>query len=224
LSRLRATLAIVRRHIDRRYAIDWAMQFLLIGAISFVFGRLFADSLEIFGIVGFVAAASVVDRQHRRLLRRLTFFAAPLFGRQLARAHVIAPACAALSIPFAYLSGAALAGRALPANVSLGLTAAALVAATISLSSAFREGYRAALYVGLAGAAALTLGLPFELRSPHPLALCAALAALEGFFALRAFGETLARYDPLPDLEPEARAPSTPVAKPPRRASPASRG
>jgi len=220
LSRLRATLAIVRRHIDRRYAIDWVMQFLLIGAISFVFGRLFADSLEIFGIVGFVAAASVIDRQHRRLLRRLTFFSAPLYGRQLARAHAIAPACAALSIPLAYVSGAALAGRALAANVSLGLTAAALVAATIALSSAFREGYRAALYVALAGAASLTLGLPFELRLPHPLAQCAALAALEAFFALRAFGETLARYDPLPEPEPEAR----PAAKPPRRASPASRG
>jgi hypothetical protein len=220
LSRLRATLAIVRRHIDRRYAIDWAMQFLLIGAISFVFGRLFADPLEIFGIVGFVSAASVIDRQHRRLLRRLTFFTAPLYGRQLARAHAIAPACAALSIPLAYLSGAALAGRGLSANVGFGLTAAALVAATIALSSAFREGFRAALYVGLAGTAALTLGLPFELWTPHPVAICAALAALEGFLALRAFGETLARYDPLPEPEPEAK----PVAKSPRRASPASRG
>ncbi len=221
MNRLRATLAIVRRHIDRRYALDWAMQFLLIGAISFVFGRLFPDTLEIFGIVGFVAAASVIDRQHRRLLRRLTFFTAPLFGRQLARAHAIAPACAALSIPLAYLSGAALAGRALPAPLGLGLTAAALVAATIALSSAFREGYRAALYVGLAGAAALTLGLPFESRWPHALALSAGLAVIEGFFALRAFGETLARYDPLPEPEePDFR----PAAKPPRRASPASRG
>jgi hypothetical protein len=222
LTSLRATVAIVRRHIDRRYAIDWAMQFLLVGAISFVFGRLFGDPLEIFGVVGFAAAASVIDKQHRRLLRRLTFFSAPLFGRQLARAHAIAPACAALSVPLAYVSGAALAGRPLPAGLAVALTAAALVAATIALSSAFREGYRAALYVVLAGLAALSLALPFEFHAPRPLALCAALALAEGFLALRAFGETLARYDPLPEPagEPEVR----PVAKPPRRASPASRG
>jgi hypothetical protein len=222
LTRLRATAAIVRRHIDRRYAIDWAMQFLLVGAISFVFGRLFGDPLEIFGIVGFAAAASVIDRQHRRLLRRLTFFTAPLYGRQLARAHAIAPACAALSVPLAYVTGAALAGRPLPADMAAAVTAAALVAATIALSSAFREGYRAALYVGLAGAAALSLGLPFEFHVPRALTLCAALAAVEGFLALRAFGETLARYDPLP--EPAAEVEARPAAKPPRRASRASRG
>jgi hypothetical protein len=199
LTGLRATVAIVRRHIDRRYAVDWALQFLIVGAISFVFGGLFGDPLEIFGVVGFAAAGSVIDKQHRKLLRRLTFFSAPLYGRQLARAHAIAPAGAALSIPLAYLAGAALHGRPLPAPLSLALVLAALVAATVALSSAFREGYRAALYVGLAGAAALTLGLPFELRLHAALPLSAGLALVEGFFALRAFGETLARYDPLPE-------------------------
>lgn len=197
--RFRATAAIVRRHIDRRYALDWAMQFALIGTISYLFGRLFTDALLIFGIVGFVSAASVVDQQHRKLLRRLTFFAAPLYGRELARAHVIAPAAAALSVPLGYLSGAALQGRALPAPFAVALVLAALVAATVSLSSAFRDGYRAALYVGLAGLAALGLGLPFELRLAAAAQTSAVLAAIEGFFALRAFGETLARYDPLPE-------------------------
>ncbi len=198
-SRIRATVAIVRRHIDRRYAFDWAMQFALVGAISYVFGGLFRDPLEIFGIVGFAAAASVVDAQHRKLLRRLTFFSAPLYGRQLARAHAIAPALAALSVPLAYAGGAALHGRALALPLAAALVPAAVVAALVALSSAFREGYRAALYVGLAGAAALTLGLPFEFRLEHAAAVSAALAAAEAFLALRAFGETLARYDPLPE-------------------------
>ncbi len=194
----RATLAIVRRHIDRRYAIDWAIQFFLVGTISYVFGQLFGDPMAIFGIVGFAAAASVIDAQHRRFLKGLTFFAAPLYGRQLARAHAIAPAIAALSVPLAYVCGAALHGRALPTMLAFALVPAAVVAALVALSSAFREGYRAALYVGIAGAAALSLGAPFEFRLAHALALSLALAALEGFFALRAFGETLARYDPLP--------------------------
>jgi hypothetical protein len=43
------------------------------------------------------------------------------------------------------------------------------------------------------------LGVPFELRLAAALQISAALAGLEGFFALRAFGETLARYDPLPE-------------------------
>ncbi len=198
MNHLRATVAIVRRHIDRRYAGDWLVQFALVGAISYVFGQLFGDPLEVFGIVGIAGAASVIDRDHRRLLKRLTFFTAPLYGRQLARAHAIAPAVAALSVPLAYLSGAALHGRPLPAPLAIALVPAAVVAALVALSSAFREGYRAALYVGLAGAAALAIGAPFEFRIAHALAASAALALVLGFAALRAFGETLARYDPLP--------------------------
>ncbi|MBD5633352.1 MAG: hypothetical protein IAI49_02635, partial [Candidatus Eremiobacteraeota bacterium] len=58
-------------------------------------------------------------------------------------------------------------------------------------------GVRAALYVGLAIAAAASLAIATTALPLHALPAAAALALVEGFFALRAFGETLARYDPI---------------------------
>ncbi len=195
---LRATIAIVRRHIDRRFALDFAMQFALVGAIGYIFAHVFAAPPIPILICGTLAAASAAEREHAASLRRVSFFAMPLFGRQLARAHAIAPVLSALSIPLGYATGCALRGAPLapPAFGILVLTA--IVGALVSLSSVFRDGVRAALYVGLAIAAAASLAIVAVVFPGHAFAADAALAAVEGFFALRAFGETLARYDPLP--------------------------
>jgi hypothetical protein len=60
----------------------------------------------------------------------------------------------------------------------------------------FRDGLRAALYVGIAIGAVATIALS-ALVPEHGLEIALAVAFVEGFFALRAFGETLARYDPV---------------------------
>lgn len=194
----RATLAIVRRHIDRRFAVDCAAEFVLVLALGYLFARLFGTAGAVC-IVGALAAANAAERSHARSLRRLTFFAMPLYGRQLARAHAIAPALGALAIPLGYAAGAALRGTPLGPQLFVTCLLGALVATLVALSSAFRDGARAALYVVLGFGAAALLWLPGALYAGHGLELTAALAALEGFFALRAFGETLARYDPLPE-------------------------
>jgi hypothetical protein len=197
MNEARATLAIVRRHIDRRFARDWAIEFVILVALGYPFAHVFGPAGAVC-VVGALCAANAAERSHAESLRRLTFFAAPLYGRQLARAHAIAPALGALAIPAGYATGAALRGGALAPAVVATLVLAALVATLVALSSAFRDGLRATLYVVLGLGAAASLALPGLFVPAHALAIAAALALVEGFFALRAFGETLARYDPLP--------------------------
>jgi hypothetical protein len=198
VNEFRATLAIVRRHLDRRFAIDWAMQFGIVAAIAYAFTRTFAHPILPLLIASTLAAASTAERTHAESLRRLTFFAMPLYGRQLARAHAIAPSLLALSIPAGYALGSALRTREFPLPLFLAMTCAALIATLVSLSSIFREGVRAWLYVALAILVGPIVTLPYVLRPAHETWYALALTAVIGFFALRAFGETLARYDPLP--------------------------
>lgn len=197
----RATIAIVRRHVDRRFVLDFVVQFALVGAIAFLFARLLHAWWTPLAIVSALAAAIAAERSHAESLRRVTFFAMPLYGRQLARAHAIAPALMALAVPLGYAAGAALRRAPLSSAMFVAAILAALVATLVSLSSVFRDGYRAGLYVVLATtlAAAVTVAPLALVASPPRATLVAALLALvTGFFALRAFGETLARYDPVP--------------------------
>jgi hypothetical protein len=197
----RATIAIVRRHVDRRFALDFVVQFALVGVIAFLFARLLYAWWTPLAIVSALAAAIAAERSHAESLRRVTFFAMPLYGRQLARAHAIAPALMALAVPLGYASGAALRREPLAASMFEATILAALVATLVSLSSVFRDGYRAGLYVVLATAlaAAVTVApLAFIGSPPRATLVAALLAFVAGFFALRAFGETLARYDPVP--------------------------
>jgi hypothetical protein len=198
VNEVRATVAIVRRHMDRRFATDWAMQFVIVAAIAYVFTRTFAHPVLPLLIASTLSAATTVERTHAQSLRRLTFFAMPLYGRQLARAHAVAPAILALSIPAGYALGSVLRTHAFPATLFIAMTCAALIATLVALSSIFREGWRAWLYVGLAVVAGPIVTLPYVLHMPaHEAAAGLALTVAIGFFALRAFSETLARYDPI---------------------------
>jgi hypothetical protein len=158
MQEVRATIAIVRHHMGRRFALDFAMQFVIVGAIAYVFAHNFGTLYPVL-LCGALAATNAAERAHAAELRHVSFFAMPLFGRQLARAH-------------------------------------AIVAVLVALSSVFRDGLRAALYVGIAIGAVATIALS-ALVPEHGLEIALTLAVVEGFFALRAFGETLARYDPV---------------------------
>jgi hypothetical protein len=199
MSEFRATVAIVRRHLDRRFAIDWAMEFGIVAAIAYVFTHTFAHPLFPLGIASVLAAASTAERSHAELLRRVTFFAMPLYGRQLARAHAVPPALLSLAIPSGYALGAFARTHIFPAELLAAMVCAALVATLVALSATFRDGARAWLYVGLAASAGVVTTLPFALQPHDGFAFSLALGAATGFAALRAFGETLARYDPLPE-------------------------
>ncbi len=196
MNETRATIAIVRRHIDRRFAIDWAMQFALVLGLAYVFVPRFGKGALV--AIAVLATTTAAEGTHRLSLRRLTFFTVPLYGRQLARAHAIAPSLVALSLPLGYASGAALRGYALDPERFVTAVLVALVTTLVALSATFRDGRDRALYAALALGAGLTLALS-DTPGHTWFRATLAFAAAEGFFALRAFGETLARYDPLPD-------------------------
>ncbi len=120
---------------------------------------------------------------------------APLFGRELARAKALVPCVAAVSAGLCF-AGAQLARGVSTVPVTLSVTLAAVVASTlVALSATTRRGLARTLYVLLAACtSAGAYALVAAARSPAAeLAFCAFVA----FFALRQYGETLARYDPI---------------------------
>ena len=120
---------------------------------------------------------------------------APLFGRELARAKALVPCAAATLAALAYACAQAL--RNAPAvPLTLLIAIAAVGAATlIALSATIRRGGSRVLYVVFAAAASgVAYALVVAARSiPAELLFCGVVA----FFALRQYGEALARYDPI---------------------------
>jgi hypothetical protein len=120
---------------------------------------------------------------------------APLFGRELARAKALVPCVAAALAVLAY-AGAALTSGATGTPAAFLIALPAVLASTlVALSATLRRGAARLLYVLLAVAtSAAAYALAAAARSvPAELALCAIVA----FFALRQYGEALARYDPI---------------------------
>lgn len=120
---------------------------------------------------------------------------APLFGRELARAKALVPCVAGALAAIAYASmQLARGGHGVPLTLLVAL--AAVVAATLTaLSATIRRGASRVLYVLLAAAtSAAAYALVAGARSVvAELVFCAIVA----FFALRQYGEALARYDPI---------------------------
>jgi hypothetical protein len=120
---------------------------------------------------------------------------APLFGRELARAKALVPCIAAALATLAY-AAAAFVGGAPNAPYALAIMLVAVIATTlIALSATLRLGSSRALYVllaALAGAVAYALAV-----AAHSLLAELGFCAVASFFALRQYGEALARYDPI---------------------------
>ena len=192
----RATIAIVRRHIDRRFGVDWLMAFALVAALAAIFTPSFGYAALF--VLAALASVMPIEGQHIASLRRLTFFSVPLFGRQLARAHAVAPVLAALALPCGYAAGAAIRGAPIAPERFGAAICIVAIATLVALSATFRDGRDRAFYIGLALAASVSLAAVDCVAGPTALPIVVALALLVGYVALRAFGETLARYDPLP--------------------------
>jgi hypothetical protein len=195
----RATLAIVRREMDS----PWLAR-LCVGLIAgFGLGILSSPSgaFEDHLTAALAALWFAVGGTLRVDVRDGMYFAAPLYGRQLARAHALVALAGAFALPLGATLGWALRGapgnELAPGGFAVTLFCAAALSAVVALSATPRCGGARAVYALLAvGAGAVTL-IPYVtgLRDAPFAGLAAAL--LLGFFGLRAFGETLARYDPI---------------------------
>jgi hypothetical protein len=120
---------------------------------------------------------------------------APLFGRELARAKALVPCIAGLIATLAYAGVAIARGSGDAATTLLVVSPAVVACALVALSATVRRGWTRALYVVLAcatsvGAYALAVAQRMVLAE---IAFCAIVA----FLALRQYGETLARWDPV---------------------------
>ena len=201
----RTLTALARWHLGRLATFDA----LAACALGFLLGTLCAWSpfgertaaalVALSGAVFAIAFASSPGAV--RSARSLFLFSAPLYGRELARGLAIAPGLLAALFPLAAYAGWSLERQTHLSSWLLPVMCA-LVASLIALSATLRETWRAALYRALALCAAAGLAaLSLLSRDDAASHVAVALLALPlGFFALRAFGETLARYDPLTEF------------------------
>jgi len=120
---------------------------------------------------------------------------APLFGRELARAKALVPCVAAALATTVYVLAQAFRGGTDVPFVFVVAVAAVVTSTLVALSATIRRGFARALYVLLACAtSAAAFAIAITGRSLlGELGFCAVVA----FLALRQYGETLARYDPI---------------------------
>jgi H+/Cl- antiporter ClcA len=117
---------------------------------------------------------------------------APLFGRELARAKALAPLIAATAASLVYWAAHALSGRAL-SPVSFALVLACVFSSVlVALNATVLRGSARAVALALAAATVVIAYLLAAFGVALELVFC----AVAGFFALREYGESLARYEP----------------------------
>jgi hypothetical protein len=161
--------------------------------VAFVQPSGLAAPLFFCGLLGVAVALTQGPGRHRHL--DLCEESAPLYGRELARAKALAPVAVATLVTLAYWGSQSLAG--FPASpLSFALALAAVIACTmVALSATLRTGMSRLFYVALACATgAIAFALAFYARSAIAEVLFCVLVAL---VALRQYGESLARYDPV---------------------------
>ena len=185
-----ATLAIVgaRLRVERRgLALSCAA-----AAVAGFLAPHAVDGAALFcGLIGIALALAQGPGRHPHL--DVCERGAPLFGRQLARAKATVPCAAALLALVAYWLAQTAAGRLPRADEAVVAFASVIATTLVALSATIRLGTPRLLYVGLACAATANALALATVSTGASVALSAAVA----FFALRQYGEALARYDPV---------------------------
>ncbi len=193
--RVAATMAIVRERLRRERAI---LLFTVAGAglIGYISAD---DGAARFGMLGFAAliaiTAALAQRPGRMRALDAIERAAPLFGRELARARALVPAAVGIVATLAAWLGSALAHRPASGTDWLIASAAAVVSALIALSATLREGIALAAYVGLAMTCAAVVFATAAAHVRFAPAIALFMCAIAGYVALRQYGELLARHD-----------------------------
>lgn len=188
----RALAAIVgaRLRAERRIVVYTCAAAAVAGVIQ---PRGLAGPLFFCSMLGIVVALAQTPGRFAHL--DLCEQSAPLFGRELARAKALVACIIALPATLFYCI-AAVAGGFSGVLPNLGLASAAVVAVTlVTLSATIRTGLPRLLYIFFACAAS---GAAYVLATRTGSYLAEpALCATVSFFALRQYGEALARYDPI---------------------------
>jgi len=120
---------------------------------------------------------------------------APLYGRELARAKALVPCIVATLATAAYCVAAEAAGLRDLATTFVAAFAAVIPVTLTALSATIRTGTWQLLYVAMACAVSAIAFALVVVAGSVPAEL--GFAALVSFFALRQYGEALARYDPV---------------------------
>jgi hypothetical protein len=144
-------------------------------------------------LLGIVIALDQTPGRHRHLDRCEQ--SAPLFGRELARAKALVP-CIAATLATLLFAATQFARGAPDAPATLLVVPPATIACALTaLSATTRRGATRAFYVLLAIA---TSGGAYALAVvAHRYAAELAFCVIVAFLALRQYGETLARFDPI---------------------------
>ncbi len=130
---------------------------------------------------------------------------APLFGRELARAKALVPVIASLLAAFVYWFAQFLTGFAAPPTFFALALACVLASGLVALNATVRSGVAKAVTIALAGTVSICAFVlavyvdPFAKQRGDAIGVASELlfCAIVGFFALREYGEALARYDPV---------------------------
>jgi hypothetical protein len=190
--RLRTIRAIVeaRVHAERRTLIYACAAAAVVG---FIQPRGLAAPIFFSSVIGIVVA--LVQGPGRYPHLDLCEQSAPLFGRELARAKALVP-CIVATLATATFCAAAFVGGGSDIPAAFLIALAAVIPSTLTaLSATIRSGSSRLLYVALACAISVVAFLLAVLAGSLPAEL--AFAAFVSFFALRQYGEALARYDPV---------------------------
>jgi hypothetical protein len=199
----RATLAIVRREMDARWLVERAAGLVtgLAAGLVFAGANAAGNGAAEYSLLAAAALWFAVSGTLGIDVRDGMYFAAPLYGRQLARAHALAALAGAFALPagtiIAWAVRGTLGSELAPGGFALPLLYGVALSAIIALSATPRTGAARRFYAlgaWLAGAAAMS---PYFLGLHDAAYVGLAPALVAGFFGLRAFGETLARYDPI---------------------------
>lgn len=137
---------------------------------------------------------------------------APLYGRDLARATALVPCVVVTLAALVYWAAQFATGLAAPPAFFVLVVAAVNATTLVTLSATLRRGFARYLYVVLgASVGVISFFLstyvdvlrfrPVENHYPDVFGIASALTfcVFIGFVALRQYGETLARYDPVPE-------------------------
>ena len=194
----RATHAIVSRSLRHvRGYLDSAV----LAAIGY-FAMTFPVAAPLWLTAGAVLAAVLsVGRERVAEVTDLRYFAAPLYGREVARAHAIATSVrivVAGALIAATLALGAGGGATSSAWIRLAVyVLAILAAALVAVLGCLRTQRERWLYVFFAIDAGLVVDALGFSGTILGVAAAVVAAGAIGFAALRALGETLARYDPI---------------------------